>query len=344
MYDIFVGSSAENLDVSYAIQTNLENYDFCSTVWTQGVFKVSQTTIESLDQALLDYNYAILVFTPDDVTRIREETVSTVRDNVIFELGLFIGALGRKSCFIVIPNEMEDLHLPTDLQGITLVTYQANRNDSNWVAALGAACNKIVAAIKEQENNEISDPKINWKKISGFDGLVKHSTMKGFFDELIKNGKDELWLCHTFPYNLFEIRDTIEEALRANRKIKLLLASPELLELRLKEIDHPDYEPDEAKIQIVKERYRALNEIKARNKDKELFDFRVYNERIGSSIYIYFNQGNTSHSYIAHYLSKPIYNKHYCKYIHFEGQNENQLDIIKEYFDQKWNKSSNWVI
>lgn len=142
---IFIGSSSENLDVAYAIQENLENNNYYPTVWTQNFFGLSETTIESLVNALSNYDYAVFVFSPDDVTKLRDKEVNTVRDNVIFELGLFIGALGRKSCFFVIPKNAGNLHLPSDLLGITAAKYDTNRE--NLVAALGPACNQINRAI-----------------------------------------------------------------------------------------------------------------------------------------------------------------------------------------------------
>ena len=66
---IFIGSSIEALDVAYAIQENLI-YDSNSTVWTQGIFKISNNSLDDLNNALNNFDFGIFVFKPDDITEI----------------------------------------------------------------------------------------------------------------------------------------------------------------------------------------------------------------------------------------------------------------------------------
>ena len=113
---IFIGSSVEGLSVAYAIQQNL-THDAEPTVWDQGVFDLSKTSIESLTKAVDESDFGVFVFSPDDITKMRGNDVNSIRDNVIFEFGLFTGRLGRDRVFFVKPDGL-DMHLPTDLLGM----------------------------------------------------------------------------------------------------------------------------------------------------------------------------------------------------------------------------------
>lgn len=140
---IFIGSSVEGLNVAYAIQQNL-THDAEATVWDQGVFELSRTTIESLDQVLNSIDFGVFVFSPDDEVSLRGKKSKVIRDNVLFELGLFIGKLGRDRVFFVIPDGSPvPLKIPTDLIGVTPGKYNPNREDKSLQAATGAACNQI---------------------------------------------------------------------------------------------------------------------------------------------------------------------------------------------------------
>ncbi len=133
--------------MAYCIQQALE-YDAEPTVWSQGLFRPSQAVLSELVKRLPTFEFAVFVFSPDDTVKLRGVEFSAVRDNVIFELGLFMGALGPERCFYLVPRNTIALHLPSDLAGITALTYNAQRVDSNLLAALGPACNEIRNAIK----------------------------------------------------------------------------------------------------------------------------------------------------------------------------------------------------
>lgn len=137
---IFIGSSSEGLEVAETIQLNLDHT--CEvTIWTQGFFNLGGGTLETLVDKLADFDYAILILTPDDMTESRGQALFSPRDNVIFELGLFMGYLGRERTIIVY-DRTADLKIPADLAGITAATYQPH-SSGNLEAALGAPCTKL---------------------------------------------------------------------------------------------------------------------------------------------------------------------------------------------------------
>jgi hypothetical protein len=133
---LFIASSTESLDYGYALQKCLSP-QVEATVWNQGIFELSRTSLASLTQALERFSYACFLLTPDDVTSLRSSTAPTPRDNVIFELGLFIGRLGPDRCFLILPRTNEPIHLPTDLLGVTVSFFNPRRSDANLEAALG---------------------------------------------------------------------------------------------------------------------------------------------------------------------------------------------------------------
>jgi len=141
---VFIGSSSEGLRIAENIQLGLDRVAEC-TIWSQGVFDLTAGTLEELVRASRRFEYAVLVLTPDDVTVKRGGALQTARDNVLFELGLFMGALGRERTFIV----HEQAHapaLPTDLLGVTTCKY-TDRADYNLEAALGVVCTRLKRAM-----------------------------------------------------------------------------------------------------------------------------------------------------------------------------------------------------
>ena len=140
--EIFIGSSTEGLDVARKIKAEFEEDSFDAILWTQNVFRPSSTPIESLENALEKFDFALLVLTPDDIEISRGIIKPAVRDNVLFELGLFIGKLSRNRVFMVHPRNI-DIKIPTDLLGVKPETYDDDKYKNNPQAAIGTACDNI---------------------------------------------------------------------------------------------------------------------------------------------------------------------------------------------------------
>ncbi|MBP7705318.1 MAG: nucleotide-binding protein [Caulobacter sp.] len=144
---IFIGSSVEGLDVAYSLQQSLE-YDSEPTVWSQGIFNPTQAAITDLLAETRHSDFALFVFSADDVRIMRDSKASVPRDNVVFELGLFIGGIGVDRCFFVMPRDEEPLQLPSDLLGLTPITYNAGRSDGRLLAALGPAVHQVRSQLR----------------------------------------------------------------------------------------------------------------------------------------------------------------------------------------------------
>jgi hypothetical protein len=137
---LFIGSSTEGLKIAKALQVLLDHA--CEvTIWSQGVFGLSQGTLESLVHALDQYDFAVLALTADDLVTSRETSTAAPRDNVLFELGLFMGGLGTDRTFIVYDRTAK-LKLPSDLAGVSAATFEPHAS-GNLQAALGAAATRI---------------------------------------------------------------------------------------------------------------------------------------------------------------------------------------------------------
>lgn len=137
---IFIGSSTEGLKFAKTLQQLLDHQ--CEvTIWSQGIFGLSQGPLESLVLAIEKFDFAILLLTPDDMVMSRDETRQSPRDNVLFELGLFVGGLGRNRTYIVY-DRTKQIKLPSDLAGVTAATFQEH-SDGNLQASLGACCTQI---------------------------------------------------------------------------------------------------------------------------------------------------------------------------------------------------------
>lgn len=157
---VFVGSSSEGRDIAYAMQTLLD--DECQVeVWDQGLFVLTRSTLESLVRSLDKFDFAILILTPDDNRVSRDATATTPRDNVLFEAGLFMGALGLDRVFLV-TSRTDPPTLPSDLAGVTVATYRPH-HPRNPEAELGVVRYSIARRIKQLgvRNERISGAQSN---------------------------------------------------------------------------------------------------------------------------------------------------------------------------------------
>jgi predicted nucleotide-binding protein len=137
---IFIGCSTQGLTEAEIIQMLLqESGKVDPVIWNQGVFGLMSGTLETLVAKAAEYNFAVLVLTPDDVLVKKDREVNAARDNVLFELGLFMGALGRQRTFVVTE---ESVNLPSDLAGITVARFKRG-GGADIVSNMGPVVTKL---------------------------------------------------------------------------------------------------------------------------------------------------------------------------------------------------------
>jgi len=100
LLSVFIGSSTEGLVVAREIELQLQEAAI-TTIWKDGVFGLGSGILESLMKVREQFDFAVMVLSPDDLGESRGKSYEYPRDNVIFELGLFMGRLGEKRVFIV---------------------------------------------------------------------------------------------------------------------------------------------------------------------------------------------------------------------------------------------------
>jgi hypothetical protein len=144
---IFVGSSTEGLEFARAIRSLLQD-EAELTLWNEGFFGVGNVFVDTLITGVGRFDFAVLVLTPDDLVQSRNAESFGPRDNLLFELGLFMGRLGRGRTFIVHQSDVR-MKIPSDLAGVTTARYEWPRDDKSHRSAVGAACDSIRQVVRD---------------------------------------------------------------------------------------------------------------------------------------------------------------------------------------------------
>jgi len=138
---IFIGSSSEGYEIANQIKdqinSQLRDWIECET-WKDGnVFSLNKATLECLVKASRKYDYGILVASKDDILIKRWKIFNVMRDNVLFEMGLFLGSLGLQRAFLITHDKIS---LPSDYNGVTVVKY----NDKNINDKISSIISEII--------------------------------------------------------------------------------------------------------------------------------------------------------------------------------------------------------
>jgi CRP/FNR family cyclic AMP-dependent transcriptional regulator len=125
---VFIGSSSELLDVARGIKQELHYEAMDVYVWTE-VFPASVPTMSALQDQAKAADFAIFCLGAEDEVTSRGSTAPASRDNVLFELGLFAGALDIDRCFMLRDGAGKP-HTPSDLLGLTQIDFKRRADGS----------------------------------------------------------------------------------------------------------------------------------------------------------------------------------------------------------------------
>ena len=150
---IFLGSSAQQEKLLQALTRGLQDIvdvDAWTTVFNPGV-----SALNRLVELTREVDFAAFVFAQDDWTTKGASPEAapgeaSPRDNVVFEAGLFGGALGIRRTFILHANGAK---LPTDLLGLTTIRYDPDTTPA-IVRQINQKLRKAIAAEGRREQVE----------------------------------------------------------------------------------------------------------------------------------------------------------------------------------------------
>lgn len=142
---VFIISSTEAHAIAKNVEAALKHDDIQVRLWTDGVFKVANYTLDDLETELDMSDFAVAIAHPDDKLEFRDEDWPAPRDNVVFELGFFMGRLGRRRAILMEPQGVR-VKLPSDLAGVTTIRYNLPK-DYDLAAAMAPATEKLLKHI-----------------------------------------------------------------------------------------------------------------------------------------------------------------------------------------------------
>lgn len=142
--EVFIASSTEGLNVTNQLVRRWDYEPFVTRPWTIGVFRPSGVTIDDLLRQAEKSDFAVMVFGADDSTTSREGQEASPRDNVVLEYGLFVGALGSRERIFVLSPRGADLKIPSDLDGLKLLTYDPAKPLDTALAPVASEISEVV--------------------------------------------------------------------------------------------------------------------------------------------------------------------------------------------------------
>ena len=138
---LFIGSSTAGYSVAEKVKKCLSDKNDCYLWKDPGVWEVNKSTFDNLLRMANYFDFGIFVATSDDLTLTNDKIVIEPRDNVILEMALFLGALGRDKSFLLVEDGIK---LPSDFNGIYMPRFTASKEET-----ITTACGEFAEKIEE---------------------------------------------------------------------------------------------------------------------------------------------------------------------------------------------------
>lgn len=162
---IFIGSTSEKIELAKALKLQLGDRDLQAKLWSQGTtFTYNKATLDGLIDIAKDSDFACFFIDAEDIAIVRGETKNIPRDNVIFEIGLFMGELGRDRVFIIM-NRNVKIDKPSDFDGLNFMKYTlANNNIRDSIDNVAIEIIDKIKQLSFLDHGRQSEPKcqVDW--------------------------------------------------------------------------------------------------------------------------------------------------------------------------------------
>jgi Predicted nucleotide-binding protein containing TIR-like domain len=155
---LFIGSSGKSLAAARALRSELSSVADV-TLWSEHAdfHKVGAHFSDELLKQPERFDFAAMILGPDDKVLTDQGTLMAPRDNVIFELGLFMAHLGPERTFMVVPAGDTSVKVLSDLSGVIWARYDPPEG-------MKQAANAIRSKIAERHTERLR------RKVLAYDG------------------------------------------------------------------------------------------------------------------------------------------------------------------------------
>lgn len=174
---IFIGSSTDHLAVARAMAECLRSRNYEPRVWDDGLFKQNESTFDGLLRISTEVDFAVFVWGPSDLIMTKRQSIPSPRDNVVWETGLLLGALGKDRVFVVV-DKTTSVKIPTDYSGITRAYYDGWSKRRSGISAVSSACKVIDRSVRQRHVPEyLSRLQGSWKSRFAAGPITDHPAL-----------------------------------------------------------------------------------------------------------------------------------------------------------------------